>query len=101
MIDKSSRLENNEYTVQEDKRHRRKEQFIRTQIGDFNKIKIPDVHGKDHHIEFRISPRAEAIGVEVAKLFKMSLNQYTKAVLYLNLGLIYEPTDRRKRGRSP
>jgi hypothetical protein len=28
----------------------------------------------------------------------MSLSQYCKAILYLNLGLVFEPVDRRRRG---
>jgi len=86
-----------EYINRRDKRHRRKEHLLRTMQGDFNKIEVPEIHEGDHHIEFRISPKGEATGRQVAKLFNMSLNQYAKAVLYLNLGLIYEPTDRRRK----
>jgi len=95
--DKTPTPGNNEYINHEDKRTRRKEHFLRTMHGDFNKIEVSEIHGKDHHIEFRISPKAEAVGRQVAKLFNMSLNQYAKAIFYLNLGLIYEPTDRRKK----
>jgi len=95
--DKTSTPETVEYINHEDKRHRRKEHFLRTMHGDFNKIEVPEIHEGDHHIEFRISPKAEAVGCQVAKLFNMSLNQYAKATLYLALGLIYEPTDRRRK----
>jgi hypothetical protein len=57
----------------------------------------PEAHGKTHHIQFRISPFAQKIGEEVAALFGMSLSQYAKAVLYLNLGLVFEPLDRRRK----
>jgi len=86
-----------EYINREDKRRRRKESFLRSKEGDFHKIEVPDVHGKDHHIEFRISPRAGSVLRDTARLFKISPNQYVKAVLYLNLGMIYEPMDRRKK----
>jgi hypothetical protein len=46
---------------------------------------------------FRISPFARKVGDEVAALFGMSLSQYAKAVLYHDLGLVFEPVDRRKK----
>jgi len=54
-------------------------------------------HGKVHQIQFKITPFAHKVGEEVAALFGMSLSQYTKALLYLNLGLIFEPVDRRRK----
>lgn len=56
-------------------------------------------HGKERHpsVEFRISPFARKVGDEAAALFGMSLSQYAKALLYLNLGLVFEPVDRRRK----
>jgi len=54
-------------------------------------------HGKVHQIQFKVTPFAMKVGEEVAALFGMSLSQYTKALLYLNLGLIFEPVDRRRK----
>jgi len=88
-----------ESMIHEDRRRRRRESFLRPNVGDFNKIEVPDVHGKneDYHVEFRISPRARAIGQQTARLFQLSLNQYAKASFLRDLGLIYEPLDARKR----
>jgi len=88
-----------ESMIREDRRRRRRESFLRPNVGDFNKIEVPDVHGKseDYHIEFRISPRARAIGQQTARLFQLSLNQYAKACFLRDLGLIYEPLDARKK----
>jgi len=55
----------------------------------------PRKHGKDYHVEFRISPRAEVVLREVASLFKLKPNQYAKAVLYRDIGFLYEPDNRR------
>jgi len=95
-VSKASRGESNIDINAEDKRHRRKECLIRTQTGDYERLEPLRKHGKDYHVEFRISPKAETVLRATASLFKkMSPNQYAKAVLYLNLGLLYEPTDRR------
>ncbi len=47
-------------------------------------------------MQFRISPFAAKTGEEVAVLFNLSLSQYAKAVLYRDLGLVFEPIDRRR-----
>jgi hypothetical protein len=96
MKHKASGPASEEYLNHEDGRIRRKEYQIGMKISDLNNLEVAQVHGKDHHVQFTISPRAEAVGRQVAKLFKMSLNQYAKAVLYLNLGYIYEPTMKRR-----
>jgi hypothetical protein len=93
---KASVLATEDYTNHEDRRTHRKEHQIGMKHSDLTNLEMAEVHGKDHHIQFTISPRAEAVGRQVAKLFKMSLNQYAKAVLYLNLGYIYEPTMKRR-----
>jgi hypothetical protein len=97
--DKASTLGNNEYINRVDRRRRQKERLLNApyvEAENFNPFKV---HGKDHqpHIQFRVSPFAQKIGEEVAALFGMSLSQYCKALLYLNLGLIFEPVDRRRK----
>jgi len=99
--DKTAGRESNIDIDREDKRHRRKESFIRTNMGEYERLEPLRKHGKDYHVEFRISPKAEAVLRATASLFKkMSPNQYAKAVLYHNLGLLYEPTDRRGAGEN-
>ena len=63
--------------------------------AESNNFESSKLHGKDHHVQFRISPFAEKVGAEVAALFNMPLSQYAKAVLYRDLGLVFEPIDRR------
>lgn len=97
MSDKTSTPGANESMNREDRRHRRRETFLRTNVGDFHEIEVPEVQGKydAFHIEFRISPRARAVGEATAKLYRLSLNQFAKATLLRELGLIFEPLDRR------
>jgi hypothetical protein len=92
--DKAPRLDSNEYI---DHRRRQKEHLLNAPFIESNNFKPFKVHGKNHHIQFRISPFALKVGSEVAGLFGMSLSQYTKAVLYRDLGLVFEPIDRRRR----
>ena len=86
----------NEYI---DRRRRKQERLLTAPYSDSNNSGSFPHHGKHHKpaIQFKISPFAEKVGAEVATLFGMSLSQYAKAVLYLNLGLVFEPIDRRKR----
>jgi len=96
--DKTSTLGNNEYTNRVDRRRRQKERLLNSpyvEAENFNPFKV---HGKDHHVQFRISPFAEKVGSEVAALFNLNLSQYCKALLYHNLG-VFEPTDRRRKKR--
>jgi len=95
--DKASTPANNEYINHADRRHRKKERLLNAPYVESNNFSPFQHHGKDHHVQFRISPFAEKVGSEVAALFNMSLSQYAKAVLYLNLGLVFEPIDRRRR----
>jgi len=95
--DKVSTPGNNEYVNHVDRRRRKKERLLNApyiESDNFNPFKV---NGKDRHVQFRISPFAEKVGSEVAALFGMSLSQYAKAVLYFNLGLVFEPVDRRRR----
>jgi hypothetical protein len=99
--DKTSRLSPSEYHNHGDRRRRRKERLLNAPYVESNNFDPFKHHEKDrHHVQFRISPFAEKVGVEVAALFNMSLSQYTKAVLYLNLGLVFEPVDRRRKKRK-
>ena len=88
---------NSEYKTRVDRRRRQKERLLNAPYVESNNFDPFKNHGKDHHVQFRISPFAEKVGSEVAALFGMSLSQYCKAVLYLNLGLVFEPVDRRRR----
>jgi len=89
---------NSEYKTHVDRRRRQKQRLLNAPYVESNNLSPFKNHGKDHHVQFRISPFAEKIGSEVAALFGMSLSQYCKAILYLNLGLVFEPVDRRRRG---
>jgi len=88
-----------EYHVHIDGRRRQKEYLLNAPFIDSNNFEAPKLHRKYHqlHVQFRISPFARKIGEEVAALFGMSLSQYCKALLYLNLGLVFEPVDRRRK----
>ena len=86
-----------EYKTRVDRRRRQKERLLNAPYIKSNNFSPFKNHGKDRHVQFRISPFAEKVGEEVAALFGMSLSQYCKAVLYLNLGLVFEPIDRRRR----
>jgi hypothetical protein len=77
-----------------------KERLLNAPYIDSNNLRTLKAHGKDHHVQFRVSPFAEKVGSEVAALFGMSLSQYCKALLYLNLGLVFEPVDRRRKKRK-
>ena len=98
--DKTSRLSPIEYHDHEDRRRRQKEHLLTSPYVESNNFRLPQAHGKVHQVQFKITPFAEKVGVEVAALFNMSLSQYTKAVLYLNLGLVFEPVDRRRKKRK-
>jgi hypothetical protein len=95
--DKTPTPGNIEYSNRVDRRRRNKEHLLNAPFVKSNNFSPFKVHGKDHHVQFRTSPFAEKVGEEVAALFGMSLSQYCKAVLYLNLGLVFEPVDRRRR----
>jgi len=95
--DKASTPGNSEYKTRVDRRRRQKERLLNAPYVESNNLSRFERHGKDRHVQFRVSPFAEKVGEEVAALFGMSLSQYCKAVLYLNLGLVFEPVDRRRR----
>jgi len=88
---------NEEYTNRIDRRRRQKERLLNAPYIESNNFDNVRRHGKAHHVQFRISPFASKVGVEVATLFGMSLSQYAKAVLYRDLGLVFESIDRRKK----
>ncbi len=96
---KASGTRGNEYINRVDRRHRTTERLLNAPYVDSNNLGTSRVHEKDH-VQFRISPFAKKVGDEVAALFGMSLSQYAKACLYLNLGLTAEPIDRRKKPRT-
>jgi hypothetical protein len=91
--DKTPRPASSEYI---DHRHRQNECLLNSPYVEAENVNPFKVHGKDHHVQFRISPFAEKVGSEVAALFNLSLSQYCKALLHQNLG-VFEPTDRRRK----
>lgn len=99
MSEKTSTSASNEYINHVDRRRRQVERLLNAPYIESNNFESPKLHGKDHHVQFRISPFAEKVGSEVAALFNMSLSQYAKAVLYRDLGLVFELIDRRKTRR--
>ena len=98
--DKTSHPENIEYHNHEDRRRRAKQRLLTSPYVESNNFDPFKPHEKVHQVQFKITPFAEKVGREVAALFNMSLSQYTKAVLYLNLGLVFEPVDRRRKKRK-
>lgn len=92
-------LANDEYLNRVDRRRRPVEHALTAPFIESNNLEGPVRHGKVHQVQFKISPFAEKTGSEVAALFGMSLSQYAKALLYLNLGLVFEPIDRRRKKR--
>jgi hypothetical protein len=86
-----------EYHNRVDHRKRAEERLLTAPHVDPNNFEELKVHGKVHQVQFKISPFAQKVGSEVSVLFGMSLSQYCKALLYLNLGLISEPIDRRRK----
>ena len=100
MSDETSTPKTNEYIISTDRRRRQKERLLDAPYIESNNLREPKHHGRDHHVQFRVSPFAEKVGKEVAALFGMSLSQYTKAVLYHNLGMVFEPVDRRRKKRK-
>jgi hypothetical protein len=97
--DETPTLGDNEYSNRVDRRRRQKERLLNAPYVESNNFESPRLHRKDHHVQFRVSPFAEKVGSEVAALFCMSFSQYAKAVLYRDLGLVFEPIDRRKTRR--
>jgi len=95
--DKTSTPGSSEYVNRVDRRRRPKQRLLDAPFVESNNFDPFERHGKDHHVQFRISPFAEKVGSEVAALFNMSLSQYCKAILYLNLGLVSESVDRRRK----
>jgi hypothetical protein len=87
----------NGYINRGDSRRRQKERLLDAPACEDQNFDPFKVHEKDHKVQFRISPFAQKVGSEVAVLFGMTLHQYAKAVLYHNLGLVFEPIDRRKK----
>ena len=101
--DKTPYQGNSEYHNHVDRRRRAKQRLLTApyvEPENFDHFNHSKPHGKVHQVQFKITPFAEKVGVEVAALFNMSLSQYTKAVLYLNLGLVFEPVDRRRKKRK-
>jgi hypothetical protein len=88
---------NGEYHTRVDKRRRAKQRLLTAPHVESNNYDPFGPHEKVHQVQFKISPFATKVGEEAAALFNLSLSQYCKALLYLNLGLVSEPLDRRRR----
>jgi hypothetical protein len=86
-----------EYPSHVDHRRRQKQRLLTSPHVASNNYDPMAPREKAHQVQFKITPFAEKVGSEVASLFGMSLSQYTKALLYLNLGLVFEPIDRRRK----
>jgi hypothetical protein len=98
--DKAPTPSQDEYIIRVDRRRRQKERLLNApfiESDNFVSFERDGKHHGDRHVQYRISPFAEKVGSEVAALFGMSLSQYAKAVLYRDLGLIFEPIDRRRK----
>jgi hypothetical protein len=96
---KDPRLGNNEYRSYEDRRRRKKQHLLNAPYVESDFFGSPRVHGENRggYIQFRVTPFARKVIEEVAFLFNMSTSQYAKAVLYRDLGLVFEPVDRRRK----
>jgi hypothetical protein len=90
----------NEYRSHGDRRKRAKERLLTSPHVSDDILGESQRHGKAHQVQFKISPFAQKVGEEIAALFNLSLSQYCKALLYLNLGLVGERLDRRRRPRK-
>jgi hypothetical protein len=58
---------------------------------------VGEKYGKRRQITFRIGPIAQDRLERAAALFRMTPGEYTKAVLYRDLGVFNEPLDQRRR----
>jgi hypothetical protein len=94
--DKTPYQGNIEYHNHEDRRRRAKQRLLTSPYVEPENLWVPKAH-RIHQVQFKITPFAHKVGEEVAALFGMSLSQYCKALLYLNLGLVFEPVDRRRK----
>lgn len=79
-----------------DRRRRAKQRLLTAPHVSDDSLGISERHGKAHQIQFKVSPFVAKIGEETAVLFNLSLSQYTKCLLYANLG-IFESIDRRRK----
>jgi hypothetical protein len=61
------------------------------------KLGIDEKYGKRIQITFRITPVAMDRLERASGLFRMTPGEYTKAVLYRDLGVWEEPLDQRRR----
>lgn len=57
-------------------------------------------YGKRRQVSFRITELAQEKLEQVSTLFNMQPAEYTKAILYRDLGIFSEPLDHRKRLRA-
>jgi len=60
-------------------------------------LSLGEKYGKRRQITFRIGPIAQDRLEKAAALFRMTPGEYTKAVLYRDLGVFNEPLDQRRR----
>jgi hypothetical protein len=79
-----------------DRRRRAKQRLLTSPHVSDDLLDEWERHGKVHQIQFKVSPFVAKIGEETAALFNLSLSQYTKCLLYANLG-IFESIDRRRK----
>jgi hypothetical protein len=93
--DKIPLLGDDEYRGREGHRRRAKQRLLTAPHASDDILDYSERHGKVHQVQFKITPLAAKVGEQTAALFNLSLSQYSKAVLYHNLGLTSEPLDRR------
>jgi hypothetical protein len=89
----------NEYYSREDRRKRSKQRLLPSPHVSDDILDESQRHGKVHQVQFKVSPFVAKVGEETAALFNLSLSQYTKCLLYQNLG-IFEPIDRRRKNKK-
>jgi len=94
--DKTPTPRNNDYHFHEDRRKRSMQHVLNASHESSNNLGDSEPHGKVHAVQFKISPLVAETGEKVARLYNLSLSQFTKALLYQNLA-IYEATDRRRK----
>jgi hypothetical protein len=97
--DKEGRSGNNDYHFHEDHRKRSTQHVLNASHESSNNLGDFEPHGKIHAVQFKVSPLVAETGEKVARLYNLSLSQFTKALLYQNLA-IYEATDRRRKKRK-
>jgi hypothetical protein len=65
--------------------------------GVYENLGRDEKYGRRRQVSFRIGPLAEERLKQHAELFNLKSSEYTKAVLYRDLGIFSEPLDQRRR----